>query len=202
MDTNWPDPPWLAYNFLESPWKLIILIGGIGACVLFVGLRQGRANLQQGGLAGLGVALVIFAIAWFVETDREAIMRQTRRLVVAARAQPLDLDTFIALSDPTLKLGDRDRHNLIELAQSTRKLVRVTSAIVMDLNATVTRPRKGKSLLAVTGNAAYLKENFEVSYGARLLLRWEQIGGKWVVMDVEKLTINGMDVDTALRAIR
>jgi hypothetical protein len=201
MNPAWPDPPWLTRTLLESPWQLAIVIVVVGAAALVAGVNQGRPTLQRAGLGSLLCAVLLVGVAWAVETDRELLMRLTRSLVAAAAADPMDLDTFSRLSDPQANVGGDDRDTLMELARSVSQKVRVDQALVMDLNALVTTEDRSKSLLAVAGKATLRRGDFQSPYSARMILQWRKSDGQWRVVGLERLAVNGRDVQASLRGL-
>lgn len=108
-----PRPEPFDHYLFEQPWPLSISLAALGLVILFA--LNARGEARKGLIAGLGfvgIGGIVVALAQFVETDREKIVRLSREVI------RLTIESDVAgvrpLVAPDLRVGtiDRDGFNL------------------------------------------------------------------------------------------
>ncbi len=88
-----PDPPFLAWYFLENPWPVAIAATAAGVVVMLIARRQGKAESGTRLMfAGIALACVVLMLGYLVTTEREVLRERTRALgefTVAAQTTSL-----------------------------------------------------------------------------------------------------------------
>jgi hypothetical protein len=182
------------YNLLaESPWYIPAVLLLVGAVMLYSGAV---AVARRVALALLGVGLVIIAVSWLLESDREAVLRRTREVIKAVDGK--DWSTLEARLDPKVQflvLKDREALMIVVRAQAERLgLKSVTLAGISE-----TRGDGGTRLTefqasADTGATSNFLSNWR--------LEWAKRDDQWLVTRIEFLGGPGLPDDTIRGIVR
>jgi hypothetical protein len=163
--------------FIENGLAIAV-IGGLAttlALVIFTARRTGAS------LAGLGAALaatlVLLAIEWFVQSDREKIVAAAEQAYAAVEAN--DANGVLAVIDPAATAMRSDVQTLMPLMKVEKARPLGTAEIV--INEAANPPT------AVSSSRAYL-DGVHVQSGARVAyfnqqvdLHWVKKGDEWLL---------------------
>lgn len=188
-----PESGGLAHSLFEDPWLPAIGIAILGLALLYTLRSRGkpRAGLLV-GLGGLVIAAGIVILASAVETDRERLLIETRRLVEAGfRADAPTTDALLA-GDVSLTILTRDSKRakayLVEQIRSDiAKRAGVDGYDIRGVRATVDGPRTGRSQISVTAKGVHPTPTV-------WMLTWRQDSatGQWRVWKIEAQQIGFM----------
>lgn len=185
-----PAPPLWQNLLFEQPWPLAVLLLVVGVVLRTVGRRTGRRGLRRAALVSVLLAAGGVALAYFVETGREAVRRHTLGLVDAV--EPLDADRVSALlADNVRVTGPRGRV-MVESGEVRRRLASanrrysVASHRVRALDVWAAGD-EGRAMLAL-----YSQINASPSL-TRWGLRWEKQGGTWRITEIRWLSYQGRE---------
>lgn len=151
-----PEPGGLARHLLEEPWSLAIglVVVALAAHFILRSRGMGRAGLLCAGV-GVLLAAAVVALASMVQTPREMLLADTRRLVEAAYAA--DEATVAALLDTDVRLqvlqraSDRNRTYMLEQVRSRLpERYHVSSIDIRGVRAAVNSAGAGQSQISVT----------------------------------------------------
>jgi hypothetical protein len=185
-----PSPPVWQSLLLEQPWPLAVLLLVVGVVLRSVGRRTGRRGLRRAALVSVLLAAGVVALAYFVETGREAVRRHTLGLVDAV--EPLDADRVSALlADDVRVTGPRgrvlvDSGDVRRRLQSANRRYSVASHRVRDLDVWAAGD-EGRAMLAL-----YSQIN-ETPALTRWGLWWEKQDGAWRVTEIRWLSYQGRE---------
>ena len=190
-----PDPPILEHYLLEAPWIFMafLLVGGI---LGFSFLRKSGKELA--GFASLGVGLVlaglVFAIARFNTTTREALAEQGSRLIAAAATgDSATVDTLVAPNVSVTVMGSpyrTDKQQLLNFVTQDMlgrfKLREYSSSLrgaVID----------GVNVARTQHKVRVVPELSGFPNGSVWVLHWRQSSsGQWQVVQIEAQHIEGV----------
>ena len=87
--------------FADPPWYLPVLVALFAIVLLFQGNARQNARLKYVGVALAALAVVIIALGYFLESDREAVVRETREIIAAVNNR--NWKDFSAHLDPEVR---------------------------------------------------------------------------------------------------
>lgn len=185
---NIPPPPVWQSLLLEQPWPLAIVLLVIGALLRTVGRRTGKRGLTRVALGAVVLAAGVVALAYFVETGREAVRRLTLELVESV--DPMDSAAVDALLADDVRVTGPQGRVIVESGAVRRRLAsaneryRVSSHRIRDLNVWA-EGEAGRAELAL-----YSQVNATPAL-TRWGLWWEKRGGAWRVTEIRWLRYQG-----------
>ena len=188
-----PEAGGLAHYLFEDPWLPAIGIAILGMALLYV-LRS-RGKPRQGllvGVAGVVIGAGIVIVASAVETDRERLITETRRLVEAGfKADATTADGLLA-GDVSLTVLTRDSKRtkayLVEqIRTDIAKRYGVDGYDIRGVRGAIDGPGTGRSQISVTAKGAYPTPTV-------WMLTWRQDSatGRWRVWKIEAQQIGAM----------
>ncbi|QNN22882.1 hypothetical protein HED60_11590 [Planctomycetales bacterium ZRK34] len=179
----------IEHLLLESPWTLAISLAAIAAVVFLVGGRSGHRNTQKWAALPLLLAVVGFTVAEVVNTDRERMVQKTERLVEAAVADPIDLDTMGSLLDESVLLFNLDREAILAMAKRARNIYRIDSATITLLLARRDTPTAGQTLLTALTRVSSKYGDYPAK--TRWLIHWRKDpAAGWIINRLELIAVN------------
>jgi len=186
-------PLWRVWLF-EDPWWLAIGFAVVGLGCRIVARRVEpplRPRLSVAGLVAFAVAIGVFLLAWGVTTDRERVIERTRSLA-RALSTPVDVAVIDDIAAEPVTVAGADGRvwfevpKLSALAAPAIRNLGITRHTVLDLDVG-TEGDTAVACLSVTSDA-------EQGYGPGLSkwrLGWAKRDGRWRVVEVRCLEING-----------
>ena len=98
-----------------TPWYLLLTLAAVGGVVAWTGNQRQQAGPRNVGLGLIGLAVALFTVSFFVETDLEKVKRLNRELVQSVpdhnwskMADLLDPDATLTTVDATLFANRKD----------------------------------------------------------------------------------------------
>jgi hypothetical protein len=170
----------MADLLFDTPWWLLVLLIGAGATIFLAGNRRQERHVMRIGLILLLVGGGIAAVGYFVETDKERAVRQTRAIARAVSDQ--DWDRLATHLDPnTTLMFYRNRDEIIAGGSQTAeriglKNVRVTSV----------RPDQTDTLITVDVDVLSEQDLFP-STPTSWRFHYENLGSGWRLSRIEAL---------------
>lgn len=199
MPTNWPDPPWFEHYVLEDPLPLAIMLGVAAVIVFLAGGRMGKRKWQLAALIPLGLAGLAVLTAVSVETDREKILVESRRLVEAATS-PFDLTAVEQLTAPTFTMKTPDgkiivdgRAKLLEAIKRAERSMTIESNTLTNHMERIDTPGEGAVYLAIFSQTR--RKLGQQAAPTRWILRWKKsTDGSWLLTGATWLEVAGTPV--------
>lgn len=199
MPTDWPDPPWFDHYVLEDPLPLVVLLALAAVIAFLAGGRLGKRSVQYASAGLLVLAGGVALTGHLVETDREAMLAESRRLVEAARA-PFDYVTVENLVDPAFVMtipdgkkivGDRDA--LLAAIKRAERRMNIDSNTVTHHMERLDAPGDGAVYLAIFSNTS--GKLGKQAAPTRWILHWKQDAtGTWRLTEATWLEVAGKPV--------
>src|SRR3954466_15846766 len=87
----------------QTPWWLPVTIGGIGVVLFITGNNRVEAKVRKAGLTIVALAVLLMGVSYFVDTDLEKAVKNTKALVRAVNDR--DWPTMTSLLDPKASLA-------------------------------------------------------------------------------------------------
>lgn len=192
-------PPLLPRLFLEQPLPVVLLLVVLAVAAFVV--LNGRSKARQGMLGGaalVAAAAGVWLLARFVQTDREAIMAQTGRLVGSTvRSDTAAMDRILA-ADARLFPGVRipmvdvptqgwDKAGILKLAPENVSRWQVEEAAVLEMQGRLDGPTSGRTQVRVRTLVS------RVPVISWWRITWRQgPDGAWTASAIEPLEISGI----------
>ena len=89
-----------------TPWYLLLTLVVVGCVVAWTGNQRQLAGARNFGLGLIGLAVLLFTLSFFFETDLEQVKRLNKELVQSVPAQ--DWSKMSDLLDPDATMGTVD----------------------------------------------------------------------------------------------
>ncbi|HYE16917.1 MAG TPA: hypothetical protein VEA69_00610 [Tepidisphaeraceae bacterium] len=180
----------------DTPWWLPAGLA-VAAIALFVaGNNRQDAALKRLAAAALGLAVVLFAVSYFVNTPKEVVAKRTREFVSSVEKK--DRPTIERLLHPAAHFLDLNKAKIVEIASKAMdtyriKDVRITS---MDVRST------GDTIVAVfqVGSSVEV-QGFGGSVPTQWQITWEKLGDEWLARGIDG-TIQGIEMKDAVNRLR
>lgn len=177
----------------DAPWWLLLAIVGTGAYVAYDGNRKQEKQLFHAGLAILLLGILLAAVSYVVDTDRETAIKRTRGLVAAVNAR--DWNGFRALLDPQTSIyGFRGPDSITRTAQTAAERYRVSAVRIT-----------GTDVQRSTGVITIAIRVYSESGVGSLLTDWQfqyqDFGQGWVLHSIRALSNEQIPEDRISREL-
>ncbi len=117
----------------DTPWWLLGLLLIAGIALFVAGNNRQDRTLKRSSLGVLGLAILLAALSFFIDTDREKVIKRTRQLVQAVEKK--DSATFASLLHPRASLFNMDKEELVSVASKAADNYHLTSINIGGLEA-------------------------------------------------------------------
>jgi hypothetical protein len=182
--------PLIPRHMLEDPVPLVVALSIAGGLVLAIGWQRRQRRRSVVGLALLGLGALVWLVAALVDTDREKLVADTRRLLQATA--PLDEPRLWDLLDPaavvTGPAGECWYHAdqiLPELRGALRRFDVAGHRIDQIVAQT---PRRGEGTTHFRLSTALAAEQHPVPIHSAWRLSWRRAAdGRWLVTEIRWL---------------
>jgi hypothetical protein len=180
--------------FAEIPWYIPGTLLLVGAVLVYTAGEAKRP--RQIGWPCLGLAIALIAVSWALESDREAVTRQTYELVKSVESR--DWPAMERLLDAKVRLPPLafSREPLVEAAKLHIDQVGIKSLSVANL----TVGPSDKAELSTFQVSADARDTGAVLTKWRLT--WEKRDKKWVVTEIAPLDSVELSADGLRDALR
>jgi hypothetical protein len=181
----------------DPPWWLATLLIGAGVVLFWNGNRRQETRVRNIGMALVGAAAALLALAYFVDTPLERAVKDTKRLVRAVEAT--DWNTMRAILDPRTSVSVMnmpiydDRDEIITGAKMA-----VDRYGVKNIRFLSTDAERADTLITIT--MTLLSEH--ESIGGRTInttwqIEWQQSGDTWSMVRIICQKIGNMTGESA-----
>ena len=181
---------WLKTLFAENPWPLIwvLALAALGLVIAMIATGRGKYLLGVWVLAGL--AVVLLALEWFWQTDRERVDQIIVDLAAAVQLE--DANEIAKHLAPNGHYGSLDREGIRRLAESTFRNFDIDKLTINGKKTEVSTLRKqatSEFLAVVRGKQSNIEFN---PYPTRWILTFDQSkSGDWLVVDIQQIPAFG-----------
>lgn len=197
LGDDWPSPPTLQYLLLENPWPLIAVAAALAVGLYVVGGRQGRPRFQLASLGCLLAGTIVFALSYYVETEREQLQRYSRD-VVEAFADPFDRELLASRISEDVTLFNQNVASLMPVAERAASRTPVTSYWVRRVLVEQDGPHHARTGIHVSGKARYA--DTEQVFSVQAIFHWRrQPGEDWELYAVPDVWVNQQPGDSVIR---
>jgi hypothetical protein len=155
----------------ETPWWLPTAIILVGTVLFYTANKRREMKLRTAGLAVAALGILLAVVSYFVDTDRERAVKQTRQLVASVEKKDwatmrnlLHPRASVSIANVPLTLYN-DRDQIVACAQEGVDRYRVKSITVTSVEA-----RQDQTLITVTLNALSVQDS---TLGRPITSTWE-----------------------------
>jgi hypothetical protein len=162
-----------------TPWWLLATLIVVGAIVFWTGLQKQQSNPRYVGLGLIVLAIVLFSLRFFVETDREKCEKQSTELVNCVEKR--DWTTFTSLLDDEVTLGTADnqifgsKQKLIDGAKKDTEVYNPTNVGVRIANSE--QDASGVTVDIDVSSEGSITMGYRVPTSWKLI--WQKSGNDW-----------------------
>ena len=191
--TGMPQTSIFTRYLLENPWPVGIGLILLGVALLFLALNRDESRVLYAAIGAIGVAAIVLAIGWLVETTAERAADATRDFVRAAEEGRVHDMIATLHPDATLHLGrpGNPGQPVDELERDIRTLDSSNRIVSNSLNALAYGSRNSTS--AITTFTCMTTT--ESSYGpvqSKWMLEWQMDDrGTWRIRRITAIEIAG-----------
>lgn len=172
----------------DIPWWLPALIAAAGAVVFFTGNNRLEPRVKFSGLGLVGLAVLLAAVSYFVDTAKERAERQSRELVDAF--ERADWPAMTAILDPTAtlsilsfrKYGSRDE--IMKAAKAAHGERGFKSVNIVTMNT-----EQVDTVITVAIVLVSEQDSFPYPLNSTWEFQWQQAADGWALVDVRAITI-------------
>jgi hypothetical protein len=172
----------------DTPWWLPALIAAVGVVLFVTGNNRLEAKVKAAGLAAVGLAVLLMAVSYFVDTAKESAERRTRELVDAF--ERADWPAMTAILDPSATVSllgapiYRGRDQIIEKAKTAHsdrgfKSVRVLTADTDQVDTVIT----------VTVTLLSEQDAIASTVNSNWHFQWQETADGWALVEVRAIQI-------------
>src|SRR5450432_2001651 len=168
----------LSNLLFETPWWLPTSLVALGIMLFFTGNRRAEKKIMRGGIviALLGIAIAL--ISYFVETDTEKVVSQTKQLTAAIDKR--DWEKFRSLLNP--KTSFYFYHNRDELVAGAKATVERIG--LKSVHLTGIETEKNDTLITVNVRA-YSEQDLAGPLVTDWQLEWQNFGNGWLLYSIQ-----------------
>jgi hypothetical protein len=176
------------HDLLSPPWWLSVLVLIVGVILFYFGNANRKSAVRLAGAVVLLLAVVMFLLGYFVETDLEKTRRLTRELVAAVPAKNwvtmtnlLDPDAslWVASAQSALYSG---RDNLVGGAKASADRWTIKSVGITSIKST---PDGSGNILVDIDTMADSDAAMGYKAPSSWRFTWDKTGDEWHVHKIE-----------------
>lgn len=179
--------------FLEDPTPLLLGLVLITLVLWILAKRRGDRRLGRGAMVAAGIGILIFLLAWFVETTREHLMDRTRFAVQATA--PLNMTAIRSVMSPQVELVGPSgatwisNGRLLDYVETAVGRMPIEEHDVLAINAREDAPGEATSGIKVRTRAAAFGG---LPVQTHWEFRWEKdAAGRWRIVQVRFVEFQG-----------
>lgn len=181
----------------DTPYWLLAALLVLGAGLWVAGNNRRNRNLQTAGFAAIGLLLALVLLSYFIDTDRETVIKRTRGIVESVEKK--DRAAADKLLHPRVRLGDMNRESI---------LARIPTAVdqfnIKGINITSLEVKPaGENMIASLGATANLESNiYSGGVPSTWELVWEKTDSGWLLREIKPLSVPTMDAQSLLSRLK
>ncbi len=175
-----------------TPWWLLALLVVVGGVIGWSGLAKQQAGPRNIGLGLIGLAVVLFTLSFFVETDKEKVSRLSLELVKSVQDQ--DWSKFASLLDANASLdgdGTTLYPNRNELVQGAKDKSRQYNLTAVSAKVTQVEQQPIGILVDIDATSRQSAMGMEFPVQSSWKMHWDKIGGDWHLHQLTCVSIGG-----------
>jgi len=186
-----------SHLLFETPWWLPTVIVAVGAVIFYTANNRGERKLRNIGLAVAAAGIALALVSYFVDTDQERAVKQTKELVAAFEHK--DWTKLRSLLHPRVTLAIAnvpmtlysDRDQLIARAKDASDRYDFHSITITSVDA-----RQDQTIITVTLNLVSIQEQ---TGGRPIPSTWEfdwlQSADGWTLYKIRAIQIANQQAD-------
>ena len=184
----------------DTPYWLLGLFAVLGIGLWFSGNARNDKRFQYAAYASLLVAVTLALLSYFIDTDREIVLKRTHQIVEAVAKK--DTATALKLLHPRASLADMNRQQIADRIGTAADQFGVKSVRITSLD--VTPQPLGEEIIAALAATADLADNPYSGAGIPSTwdLTWVKSNNEWLLRDITPKSIPRMDVHTLLNRLQ
>ena len=160
----------------ETPWWLPTGIALLGIILFITGNNRLEKRLRLAGIIVIAFAVLLALVSFFLDSDREKVIKRTNALVDAIEARQWDrMATYLHPNVTVAVFNGRDA--VVKAAQNAAEASNLKQVRVVSLDATVL-PDHIRATLRVNTT---LRDGTGLTDWA---LEWEETAAGWVVRNI------------------
>jgi hypothetical protein len=180
----------------DTPWWILAGLL-VAAIALFVaGNNRQDAALKRLAAAAVGLAVVLFAVSYFVDTPKEVVAKRTRALVSAVENRDAKaLEQLLHPAAHFVSLGKSDIVRIASKAMDTYRIkdVRIASMDVRSTGDTIVAVFQVGSNVEVQGFGGNVPTQWQIT--------WEKLGDQWLARGIDG-TVQGIEMRDVVNRLR
>lgn len=182
----------------DTPWWLPTIIIAVGLFAFLSGNKRTILKLRNAGLIVVGVGLLLVAVSYVVDTDKEKVVKRSRELVKDVEGREWDAAGKLMAPDIRFTGAGRDyktSEELITGARAATDAVGLNSATVTSVTPTVLGRTITTELHMFTDTNKLAGQQIPSTWQ----LTWEKRPDQgWVVTEIRLLSV----ANTSAEAVR
>jgi hypothetical protein len=175
----------------DTPFWLLGLFAVLGVGLWFSGNARQEKRLQYAGYAALLVAAALALLSYFVDTDREIVIKRTRQIVEAVSKK--DTATALKLLHPRASLADMNRQQIADRIGTAADQFGIKDVRITSLDVTP-QPLGEEMTAALAATANATTGVYSGPIPSTWDLTWVKSNNEWLLRDITPKPVPGMDV--------
>ena len=184
----------MARLLFETPWWLPTILAGLGVFLFWNGNRRADTTLRTAGLGFVLAAILVCALSYFVDTDQEKAVKQSKQLVYSVQNQ--DWATMKTILDPACGLSILggipiydNRDDIIKGAQHAVDKYGLKAVHVLSAAGEQTDTEIRVTLTAMSEQDFTAPRPIPSTW----LMDWQQTGKKWSLVRITCVKIANLE---------
>lgn len=175
----------------DTPYWFLGLWGVVGAALWISGNGRQKGRLKEAGLGLIALAVALAVLSYFVDTEREKVIKRTRQLVEAVEKQ--DKTAAGKLLHPEADLSGLKKPEIIERMGTAADQFRIKSIRITSLDV---QP-SGKDMSAMLSATADMEVGgWGGGVPSTWNLLWEKTEYGWLLRNIRPINVPEGDLRT------
>jgi hypothetical protein len=185
----------------DTPWWLPTLIALVGVILFVRGNRRQQVNVRTAGVSVIGLAFLLAAVSYFVDTDKEKVQKRTRQLVQSVEKG--DWKVFESLLEPQATLTASglpwyvDRAEIVGGARSAADRVGLKGVSI----ASMKTERDGEKITSHIKVFSVQDETAGRPLDSEWEFDWLNAGQGWQVSQIREIAIHNLRPEQVQREL-
>jgi hypothetical protein len=184
----------------DTPWWLPTLLAGTGIVLFWNANRSGETRLRNIGLLLILFTAILSAVSYFVDTDLEKCVKQTKQLVRDVEQQ--NWNGMKAILDPNVSVSILNAYQLYSNRDQTINAAKegVNMWGVKNIRILATTAEQTDTLITI--DLGLLSDHDKApmpTINTGWQFEWQQTGDTWSLVRITNLKIGNTTGETAAR---
>jgi hypothetical protein len=180
--------------FFDTPYWFLGLLLVVAVALWISGNARQETRLKTAALIAFVIAVCLFLLSYFVDTDKEKVQKRTRQVIEAVEKK--DKTTLNALLHPNATMLWMTKSDIVDKVGSAVDEYHLSNIRINALDTD--QPAKNQITAEVSVTAHVETSGFGGDPPSTWQLVWERTGQGWQLREIRAVKLPGVDLNSII----